>query len=98
MKVNCRLYSSGLGKAHVVTSSSGLADYVTHNETALTVPVGDSRAMQEAIELLLSNSELADKIGEAAKLTAMKHYREQVTVNYLHGILDQLISRFKTND
>ena len=41
-----------LGKAMVVTSSSGVADYVTDDENAVTVPPNDVDAMASAIQRL----------------------------------------------
>lgn len=45
-----------LGKAHVVTASSGFADYLVNGETVLTVPPGNETAMRTAIRLLLSQT------------------------------------------
>jgi glycosyltransferase involved in cell wall biosynthesis len=78
-----------LGKAHVVTASNGVADYITHNETALTVPTGDAAAMQAAIESLLSNPGLANRLGAAAKTFAEANCSESVTADFFVRFLDR---------
>ena len=79
-----------MGKAHVVTASSGLADYVTHNENALTVPPGDAAAMQKAITSLLSKPELAERLGNAAKIFAKKNCSEEVTSVFFAEFLERV--------
>ena len=79
-----------LGKAHVVTDSNGVADYVTHNETALLVPTGDAVAMQTAIELLLNNPGLANRLGTAAKTFAEVNCSEGVTADFFARFLDRM--------
>lgn len=78
-----------LGKAHVVTASSGLADYVTNAENALTVPTGNAAAMQAAIESLLINPGLADRLGAAAKAFADTNCSESVTADFFVRFLDR---------
>jgi glycosyltransferase involved in cell wall biosynthesis len=71
-----------LGKAHVVTASSGLADYLVNGKNALTVPPGDETAMRAAIESLLSNPGLASRLGAAAKMFAEVNCNEGVTADF----------------
>ncbi|HUQ38275.1 MAG TPA: glycosyltransferase [Aestuariivirga sp.] len=92
-----------LGKAHVVTESSGLAEYVIHNQTAFTVPKGDVVAMQKAINLLLSDIDLAARLGDAAKLFAKNKCSEQTTLDFFSGFLDRFfrkdcVARLKKSD
>lgn len=79
-----------LGKAHVVTDSSGLTDYVTNGETALMVPAGDAAAMQMAIESLLSNPGLANRLGSAAKDFAEENCSDEAALNFFANFLDRL--------
>jgi glycosyltransferase involved in cell wall biosynthesis len=69
-----------LAKAQVVTDSAGLSDYVEDGRTALLVPAGDSRAFAAAIERLMSDPVLRDRIGEQAQAFAAEHCSEAVTV------------------
>ncbi|MBZ0262568.1 MAG: glycosyltransferase family 4 protein [Hyphomicrobiales bacterium] len=85
-----------LGKAHVVTNSSGLTDYVTNGETALMVPAGDATAMRTAIESLLSNPGLANRLGSAAKAFAEVNCGEEAILNYFANFLDRLPPKVTT--
>lgn len=82
-----------LGKAHVVTDSSGIADYVTHNKSAILVPVGDASAMQAAIEKLQSDAKFARKLGVAAKKFVEVNCSEKATTDFFVRFLDKTFSR-----
>ena len=76
-----------LGKAQVVTDSSGVSDYVAHEKTALLVPPGDPVAFRRAIERLRDDAELAPRLGAAAQIFAQTHCSEQVTIDYFHRLV-----------
>lgn len=76
-----------LGKAQVVTDSSGVTDYVTNDETALLVPPGDPVAFRHAIERVRDDSGLAPRLGAAAQAFAQTHCSEQVTIDYFHRLI-----------
>jgi glycosyltransferase involved in cell wall biosynthesis len=56
-----------LGKPIAATSAGGIPDVVQHGVTGLLAPVGDSAALGANIAALLSNRELASRLGAAAK-------------------------------
>jgi glycosyltransferase involved in cell wall biosynthesis len=51
----------------VVTEAGGIADTVEHGETGLVVPREDAEALAAALLRLLQDSELAARMGEAAR-------------------------------
>jgi len=82
-----------LGKAHIVSDSSGIADYVIDGETALVVPTGDAQAFVQAIDRLSDEPETMRRLGEAAQGFARRHCTEQQTVDYFSGYLADLRAR-----
>lgn len=52
-----------MGKAVIASDSPGVAEYIKHGVSGLVVPVGDERAMREAIERLWSNPALTEEMG-----------------------------------
>ena len=69
-----------LGKAQVVTDSTGVRDYVTDEETALLAPAHDGAAFARAIERLLDEPALALRLAAAAQAFARAHCTEAATV------------------
>ena len=56
-----------MGRPVVASERSTLSDYVRDSETALIVPAEDPAAMQEAIDRLLGDRELAANLGAGAR-------------------------------
>ena len=54
------------GKPAIVSSGSGLAEAIVHDQTGFAVPEGDVRATAEAILVMLSDDELRERMGQAA--------------------------------
>jgi len=80
-----------LGKAQIVTDSTGVADYLTHGETALLVPPRDPAALARAIEELADNPGLVERIGRDAQAFAARHCSEQSTIDAFHELLLDLV-------
>jgi glycosyltransferase involved in cell wall biosynthesis len=60
------LNAMGRGKPVVVTDAPGVRDYVTDGETGLIVP-NEPGALGDAVNRLLTDHQLARKLGEAAR-------------------------------
>jgi glycosyltransferase involved in cell wall biosynthesis len=56
------------GRAVVATAVGGLPDMVVDGETGLLVPPGDPAALRAAIDRLLADPELRQRLGTAARL------------------------------
>jgi glycosyltransferase involved in cell wall biosynthesis len=71
---NVLLEAMAWGVPVVATSVGGIPEMVTHGETALLVPPGKTELMASAIDLLLSNANLAANLAREARATAEKSY------------------------
>ena len=75
-------------KATIVSASSGVSDYVTHEVTGIAVPVADVRALAGAIERLWGDAAAARTLGDAAKAFAAAYCGEDAAVAYLENYLN----------
>ncbi len=62
--------ASASGTPTVASDSPGLRETVRHGETGLLVPHGDVAALAEALERILTEPELRDRMGRAARRMA----------------------------
>jgi colanic acid/amylovoran biosynthesis glycosyltransferase len=62
------------GKAVVTTGVGGLADAIEDGVTGLVVPAGDVAALRAALERLLADAELRERLGRAAREKAQATY------------------------
>jgi len=58
----------------VAAKVPGLIDLVTHEETGLLVPVGDDKAIKQAIQKLGCDQEYRQRLGKAARNIVVKRY------------------------
>ena len=65
------------GRPVVATSVGGLRDLVVDGETGLLVPPRDPAALREALERLLADSELRERLGRAARERARESFSWQ---------------------
>ncbi len=61
----------------VGTAGSGLSEVVEHGKTGFLCPVGDVRAMAEAVTQIFTDRELASKMGRAGRLRAQRLFSER---------------------
>ena len=55
----------------VVSGTASLADYVEHEQTALVVPPGDAAALRAAVDRLLSDPDLRERLRQGAYRAAL---------------------------
>jgi glycosyltransferase involved in cell wall biosynthesis len=72
------LDAMALGKPVVATDAGGIPEIVMAGETGLLVPVGDHRALGEAIARVLSDRELAARLTAGARALAPRYSMEEV--------------------
>lgn len=65
--VTTLLEAMAMGKAVIVTRTTGQTDVVTDGENGLTVPPGDSKALREAILRLQADAVLRERLGSQAQ-------------------------------
>jgi glycosyltransferase involved in cell wall biosynthesis len=72
------------GTAVVASDIGGLAEIVEHESTGLRVPPGDEHALAASLTRLLTDRDLAERLGAAARERALTHFS-----------LDGCITRFE---
>jgi glycosyltransferase involved in cell wall biosynthesis len=84
------LNAMGLGKPVVVTDAPGVRDYVTDGATGLVVP-NEPRALAEAINRLLTDHELARRLGAAARADVQARFELGAYVDRLLELADRIL-------
>lgn len=79
------------GCAVVASRIGGIKDIVIDHETGLLVPPGDEEALCEAIQLLLANPGLRQKMGAAAQQRIATRYLASVVVPEVEQIYQRLL-------
>lgn len=74
------------GCAVVTTDCGGVSDFARHNENCLIVPPGDSAALAAAIDRLLDDGALREKLSAEAVRTAASWPRERMTSAFIHQV------------
>ncbi len=82
------LHAMALGKPVIVTRTSGSVDYIDDGENGLLVPPSDPEALRRAIDRVMSDAGLRQRLGEAARKTVLKkhlphHYTQMVRLTLL---------------
>jgi glycosyltransferase involved in cell wall biosynthesis len=80
-----------IGKAQVITDSVGIQDYAEDGKTALLVRPQNAAAFAAAIERLLDDAALRDRLGRSAQRFASEHCTEDVTVEAFRQQLFELL-------
>jgi glycosyltransferase involved in cell wall biosynthesis len=76
--VNSVLEAMAMGKALIVSRSSGIADYYSPGRSALEVPVGDSRALRRAIRELIHDDARSSELGRRARQEVVERFSRPV--------------------
>jgi glycosyltransferase involved in cell wall biosynthesis len=72
--VNVALEAMAAGRPVVASHLPELAEVVLDGQTGLLVPPGDKMALARQTRLLLENAELRQRLGEAARQRAARHF------------------------
>jgi glycosyltransferase involved in cell wall biosynthesis len=89
---NVLLEAMASGVPIAATAVGGIPEIATHQETALLVPPRDPAAMAEALERLLLDKQLAQRLGAQAQTAAASFYPEC----YLRALLTLYVDLLKT--
>ena len=85
--------ASTMGKPIVATDVRGCREAVLHGQTGLLVPPRNATALAEAVLTLLDNSDLASRLGSAARAYALEHFDERVYFERLHAAYQMLLGQ-----
>jgi glycosyltransferase involved in cell wall biosynthesis len=81
-----------LGKAMIVTASSGVDDYVKANENALVCPVSNANALSTLIEKLWKDTALCARLGGSGKAFALANCSERKVLDHFRAYLSTIKS------
>lgn len=88
---NALLEAASLGVPIVTTAFEGIEDYITDDDSALLVPVGDASKVAEAINMILEDDVLANKLSAGAMRLAAKFRPESERESWL-SLYEQVFS------
>jgi glycosyltransferase involved in cell wall biosynthesis len=80
------------GKAVIGTTPGGHTDMIVHGETGLLVPLGDVAALANAMQRLIADSALRERLGEAARERA-RLFTPKVAMPRLERLYEQVVAR-----
>ena len=84
------LEAMAMGRPVVAARSGGLPELIAHEETGLLTPPGDATALRVALERMLSDPALRERLGAAARRRA-EAFREAAVVPRVERVYQRLI-------
>lgn len=75
----------------VASNTGGPAETIEHGKTGLLVPAGDTPALEQAIDSLLSDPGKADCIAQAARRLALERYDMKRVTEQMEGLYKEVI-------
>jgi glycosyltransferase involved in cell wall biosynthesis len=79
------------GRAAIVTGTGGLAEIVADGDGGFHTPPGDVPALAAALRRLLTDRELAERFGRAARRRALAHFNEDRFVDQFISLYERLL-------
>jgi glycosyltransferase involved in cell wall biosynthesis len=80
------------GTAVVTSAAGGLAEIVSDGEAGFQVPPGQVAPLAAAIERVIRDRELAERLGQAGRRRALEHFSESSCVNSFLALYERLKS------
>jgi glycosyltransferase involved in cell wall biosynthesis len=87
------LEAMAMGKALIVSNSTGLRDYLSHEETCLLVPCGDAGALRAAIVRLSNEPETCERLGANARRFVEQHCTRAALAARLEDAMSRIRAR-----
>ena len=91
--INAVLEASALGKAVIATNTGGMRTFVKDGETGILVPPGDAGAWVDAIRLLWTQPQLANRMGEAGRRYIQARFSPAKVGARIDSLLDRLYAQ-----
>ena len=88
---NAIVEAMAAGRPVVASAIPGNADAVIHGETGLLAPAGDAAAFAKAIDTLLGDCSLAQRMGDAGRRRAHLQFNAQHAVSLVEELYESLI-------
>jgi glycosyltransferase involved in cell wall biosynthesis len=92
---NVVLEAQAAGKPVAAAMATGIVDAVVDGETGLLFPVGDVSAMVKVVARLLSDNELADKLGRGGQERVTREFRQE---QIWEALFQEYLGVLKTTD
>jgi glycosyltransferase involved in cell wall biosynthesis len=80
------------GKAVIASAMGQIVHVIRDGENGLLVPAGDKNALASAINRLIANTELRDKLGKQAREDALKNHSWEQYLSSLEQVLVEAMS------
>jgi glycosyltransferase involved in cell wall biosynthesis len=90
---NVVLEAQAASRPVVTTRATGASDSVCDGVTGLLVPVGDTVALADGLMKLLSNRELAQRMGRAGRERVIREFRHETIWEALTGFYRELLQQ-----
>ena len=90
---NVVLEAQAASRPVVATRATGASDSVCDGVTGLLVPVGDTVALADGMMKLLSNRELAQRMGRAGRERVIREFRHETIWEALAGLYRELLQQ-----
>ncbi|WP_199623716.1 glycosyltransferase family 4 protein [Paenibacillus alkalitolerans] len=81
------------GKAIVASDAGGIPEMVTHGETGLIFPKGDSKALYSRLNKVLSNDELRNRLGNNAQNWGRAHWSLGLRIGQTLQLYEQVMAK-----
>ncbi|TSC84119.1 MAG: glycosyltransferase [Parcubacteria group bacterium Gr01-1014_17] len=78
------------GKAVIATDKPVVRDYIEHDKTGILVPPENARALRAAIERLVSDAQLRERLGATAQQKALSEFTSEHWARSLAEIFKSL--------
>ena len=87
------LEAMAMEKPVVASRVGGIPDLVKHNVNGLLINPGDVTELANALEKILTDSELAGKIGKEGRKRIQEQFSSEVMVRSIHRVYQDLLAR-----
>jgi glycosyltransferase involved in cell wall biosynthesis len=83
--------AAACGRAMVATDAPGCREIVRHGENGLLVPVRNSRALAQAMRLLIENKDLRETLGRKGREIAVEEFSVERVINETLDVYRELL-------
>jgi len=91
----CLIEAMSSQRAVIATQVGGLPDLIKHRKTGLLVKLNDATQLKCALDLLLNDSELRAKLGQAACKFVRERYSKERLINDVETLYQELLREKK---
>lgn len=89
------LQAMAMGKAIICSRTKGQRDHVEDGRTGIYVPVGDARALREAIQYLWDIPELAERMGREGRKRVERYHSLDQFVDKVKCVVEEVVAAYR---